>query len=121
MMLFHEIRIPQLFIYLKTLKEERQKEEEGIYGLYIRNLTILFQFLIFFYNNQENKKQHHHKDTLKKWTSFYLHKIDSIKFKNYVYFILLKKYIVLSFVKGLHNSNAKQSIKIFNVLICNNN
>ena len=37
MMLFHEIRIPQLFIYLKTLKKKKGKrekeEEEGIYGL----------------------------------------------------------------------------------------
>ena len=41
MMLFHEIRIPQLFIYLKTLKkkkgkrekEEEEEEDEGIYGL----------------------------------------------------------------------------------------
>ena len=39
MMLFHEIRIPQLFIYLKTLKkkkgkrEKEEEEEEGIYGL----------------------------------------------------------------------------------------
>ena len=37
MMLFHEIRIPQLFIYLKKLKKKKGKrekeEEEGIYGL----------------------------------------------------------------------------------------
>ena len=35
MMLFHEIRIPQLFIYLKTLKKKRkrEKEEEGIYDI----------------------------------------------------------------------------------------
>ena len=47
---------------------------------------IFLRFLIFFYNNQENKKQHQHKDALKKWTSFSSHKIESIKFKNYVYF-----------------------------------
>ena len=36
MMLFHEIRIPQLFIYLKTLKKKgkrEKEEEEGIYDI----------------------------------------------------------------------------------------
>ena len=103
MMLFHEIRIPQLFIYLKTLKKkerEKGKRRRRRYLWSIRNLMIFLRFLIFFYNNQENKKQHQHKDALKKWTSFSSHKIESIKFKNYVYFVFLKKYIVISSVKG---------------------
>ena len=101
MMLFQEIRIPQLFIYLKTLKKERQKGKKknrrrNLWS--IRNLKIFLQFLIFFYNNQENKKQYQHKDTLKKWTSFSLHKIDSIKFKKLCALCFFEE--VCSSVKG---------------------